>query len=96
MNSLSSLCHPCRRELIDTVELSGCSTHWIGQDSSYKFYEVILVDPQHKAIHRDPRIHWICYLVHKHREMRGLTAEGKKNRGIRKGHRCNKVKGGSR
>jgi large subunit ribosomal protein L15e len=72
------------------------SSYWIGQDSSYKFFEVILVDPQHKAIRRDPRINWICYPVHKHRELRGLTAAGKKNRGMRKGHRYNKVKGGSR
>jgi ribosomal protein L15E len=40
------------------------SSYWIGQDSSYKFFEVILVDPQHKAIRRDPRINWICYPVH--------------------------------
>lgn len=41
------------------------NSYWINQDSTYKYYEVILVDPQHKAIRRDPRISWICSGVHK-------------------------------
>nr|POE53600.1 60s ribosomal protein l15 [Quercus suber] len=57
------------------------NSYWINQDSTYKYYEVILVDPQHKAIRRDPRINWIVNPVHKHRESRGLTATGKKSRG---------------
>merc|ERR1712054_514669 len=60
------------------------NSYWITQDSSYKYYEVILVDPQHKAIRRDPRINWIVNPVHKHRESRGLTATGKKSRGLSK------------
>ena len=55
----------------------------------YKYFEVICVDPSHKAIRRDPRANWICNPVHKRREARGLTAEGKRNRGIGKGHRYN-------
>ena len=55
-----------------------------------------MVDPAHKAVRRDPRINWICKAVHKHRELRGLTAAGRKNRGNGKGHLHNKVKGGSR
>ena len=72
------------------------NSYWVGQDSTYKFYEVILVDPQHKAIRRDPRINWLCKPVHKHRELRGLTSAGRKNRGLGKGHLRNKVRGGSR
>lgn len=72
------------------------NSYWVNQDSTFKFYEVILVDPQHKAIRRDARINWICQAVHKHREMRGLTAAGKKNRGLGKGHKYNKVQGGGR
>jgi large subunit ribosomal protein L15e len=45
--------------------------------------------PQHKAIRRDARINWIVNPVHKHRESRGLTAEGKKNRGLGKGSKHN-------
>jgi large subunit ribosomal protein L15e len=55
-----------------------------------------MVDPSHATIRRDPRINWIVKPVHKHRELRGLTAAGKKNRGLGKGHRYNKVIGGSR
>ncbi|KAF3195063.1 60S ribosomal protein L15 [Orbilia oligospora] len=72
------------------------NSYWINQDSTYKYYEVILVDPQHKAIRRDARINWIVNPVHKHRESRGLTATGKKSRGINKGHRYNNTKAGRR
>ena len=41
------------------------NSYWINQDSTYKYFEVILVDPQHKAIRQDPRINWIVKPVHK-------------------------------
>ena len=41
------------------------NSYWINQDSTYKYFEVILVDPQHKAIRNDPRINWIVNAVHK-------------------------------
>lgn len=41
------------------------NSYWINQDSTYKYFEVILVDPQHKAIRRDARINWIANPVHK-------------------------------
>ena len=67
------------------------NSYWVGQDATYKFFEVILVDPSHKAIRRDPKINWICRPVHKRREQRGLTSAGKNNRGLRKkGTRDNK------
>ena len=72
------------------------NSYWIAQDSTYKYFEVILVDPAHKAIRRDARINWICNPVHKHRELRGLTAAGRANRGNGKGHLHNQNKGGSR
>ncbi|KAM3238300.1 hypothetical protein P3L10_013331 [Capsicum annuum] len=53
------------------------------EDSTYKYYEVILVDQAHAAIHNDPRINWICSPVHKHRELCGLTSAGKKYGGHR-------------
>ncbi len=72
------------------------NSYWVNQDSTYKFFEVILVDPSHKAIRRDPRYNWICASTMKHRENRGLTSAGRKSRGIGKGHRYNKVIGSSR
>ena len=41
------------------------NSYWINQDSTYKYFEIILVDPQHKAIRRDSRINWIVKPVHK-------------------------------
>eukprot|EP00029_Vermamoeba_vermiformis_P002969 TRINITY_DN13332_c0_g1_i1.p1 TRINITY_DN13332_c0_g1~~TRINITY_DN13332_c0_g1_i1.p1 ORF type:complete len:204 (-),score=49.58 TRINITY_DN13332_c0_g1_i1:57-668(-) len=61
------------------------NAYWVAQDGTYKFFEVIMVDPSHPTIRRDPRINWIANPVHKHRELRGLTAAGKKARGLGKG-----------
>jgi large subunit ribosomal protein L15e len=36
------------------------NSYWVAQDATYKYYEIILVDPFHKAIRRDPRINWLC------------------------------------
>merc|ERR1711959_726701 len=68
------------------------NSYWINQDGVYKYFEVILVDPQHKAIRRDARVNWICNPVHKRRESRGLTSAGKSNRGLGKGHRYSKAR----
>ncbi len=69
------------------------NSYWVGQDGTYKFYEVIMVDTAHTAIREDPRINWICNPVHKHRELRGLTSAGKSGRGLRvKGHLNNKTR----
>ena len=72
------------------------NSYWVNQDGVYKYFEVICVDPHHKAIRRDARINWIVDAVHKHRECRGLTGAGKKSRGIGKGHRFNNTIGGGR
>jgi len=69
------------------------NSYWVNQDASYKYYEVILVDPFHSTIRNDPHINWICQPVHKHRELRGLTATGKKSRGQHgKGNKSKKHK----
>jgi large subunit ribosomal protein L15e len=72
------------------------NSYWINQDATYKYYEVICVDPMHKTIRNDPRINWICKAVHKHRELRGKTSAGRKSRGLRKkGHRAHSIIGSS-
>jgi large subunit ribosomal protein L15e len=69
------------------------NSYWVGQDAAVKFFEVILVDPTHNAIKRDPRINWVCSEKHNRREIRGLTSAGKKYRGLRqKGHRAHNVR----
>lgn len=72
------------------------NSYWVGQDSTYKFFEVLLADPAHKTIRRDPSINWICNSVMKHRELRGLTSAGKSSRGFGKGHGYSKTIGSSR
>eukprot|EP00439_Symbiodinium_sp_Y106_P021019 s2301_g2.t1 len=76
-------------------------------DAVHKWFEVVMVDPYHKTIRDDPRINWtdffcqcvyiatntICKPVMKHRELRGLTAAGKKARGLlKKGKRATKLR----
>merc|ERR1712002_1001996 len=72
------------------------NSYWVGQDSTYKYFEVIMIDTHHKAITRDPKINWMCRPVMKHRELRGLTAAGKSSRGLGKGRKFTQTKGGSR
>ena len=35
------------------------NSYWVSADSTYKYYECIMVDPAHKAIRTDPRINWL-------------------------------------
>lgn len=67
------------------------NSYWVWEDGKYKYYEIILVDPHHPNIKNDPRINWIR--EQKGRAFRGLTSEGKKNRGLRnKGKGAEKVR----
>jgi len=58
------------------------NSYWVSQDASSKWFEVIAIDPMHKTIRSDPRINWICNPTMKHRELRGVTAAGRKARGL--------------
>ena len=60
------------------------SSYWIGEDGLHKYYEVLLVDPHHPVIQRDPKINWICDPAQRGRVFRGLTSAGKRGRGLRK------------
>jgi large subunit ribosomal protein L15e len=74
-------------------ELRVLNSYWVAQDGTYKYYEVILVDPFQNSIRNDARINWICNPVHKHREIRGLTSIGKKARGLRvKGNKAKNLR----
>uniref|UniRef100_A0A8C6S1C1 Ribosomal protein L15 n=1 Tax=Nannospalax galili TaxID=1026970 RepID=A0A8C6S1C1_NANGA len=70
--------------------LSVLNSYW------YKFFEVIFMDPFHKAIRRNPDTQCITRPVHKHREMHGLASAGRKSRGLGKGHKFHHTIGGSR
>merc|ERR1712006_12249 len=32
------------------------NSYWVNQDATFKYFEIIMIDPSHKAIRRDPRI----------------------------------------
>lgn len=60
------------------------NSYQVGEDGRYKWYEIILIDPHHPVIIKDPRINWICEGANRRRVFRGLTAAGKKSRGLTK------------
>ncbi len=58
-------------------------SYWVGEDGSYKYFEVIFADPAHPVIRKDPKLNWICRPAEKGRVFRGLTPRGKTSRGLR-------------
>jgi LSU ribosomal protein L15E len=62
--------------------LSVLNSYYLAEDGKYKFYEVILLDPSHPNISGDKNYRWIINPEHKGRVFRGLTAAGKKARGL--------------
>ncbi len=59
------------------------NSYWLGEDGKQKFYEVILVDPDHPEVLADPKIAWIAAPAQRGRAYRGLTAAGVRGRGLR-------------
>jgi large subunit ribosomal protein L15e len=57
------------------------NSYYLAEDGTHKYFEVILVDPNHPNIKADPKINWICLPANRKRVLRGLTAAGKKSRG---------------
>jgi large subunit ribosomal protein L15e len=63
--------------------LETLNSYWVGEDGRSKWFEVIMVDPNHPAIKSDENINWICEKQHKRRVFRSLTSAGKKVRALR-------------
>ena len=69
------------------------NSYWVGDDGHHEFYEIILVDPNHPQIRADKDVSWICKPENRRRVYRGLTAAGKKSRGLlNKGRGAEKVR----
>lgn len=58
------------------------NSYWVGSDGKHEWFEIIMVDPHHPVIKSDPKISWI--IEQKGRAYRGLTAAGKRGRGLMK------------
>lgn len=56
------------------------NTYFVVKDGMYYWFEIILVDRSHPVIVKDPKINWIT--KKKGRAFRGLTAAGRKSRGL--------------
>ena len=59
------------------------NSYWVGEDGVSKWFEVILVDPQHPSIKNDKDINWICRKQQTRRVFRSLTSAGKKVKSLR-------------
>ncbi|PSQ42647.1 50S ribosomal protein L15e [Halobacteriales archaeon SW_7_68_16] len=59
------------------------ASYWVGEDGSRKWFEVIMLDPNHPAIQNDDDLDWICDDSHAGRAFRGKTNAGRDNRGLR-------------
>ncbi len=69
------------------------NSYWVWEDGRYKWFEVIMVDPDHQVIQSDKDVNWICDKAHHRRVFRGLTSSGKEVRGLRhKGRGAEKVR----
>ena len=60
------------------------NSYWVGEDGSQKWFEIILLDPNHPAIENDDDLNWICDDAHDNRALRGLTTAGDRSRGMLK------------
>ncbi|TFG19338.1 MAG: 50S ribosomal protein L15e [Promethearchaeota archaeon] len=60
------------------------NSYYLIEDGRSKWFEVIMVDPNHPRIVSDPKINWIAESHNKRRSPRGLTSAGKRGRGLRR------------
>jgi len=59
------------------------NSYWVGEDGKNKFYEVIMIDPEHPAIKSDKDLGWVSSgSSHRGRAFRGKTGAGKRGRGL--------------
>ena len=59
------------------------NSYWVGEDGKNKFYEVIMIDPDHPAIKSDKDMGWVSSgSSHRGRAFRGQPGAGKRGRGL--------------
>ena len=66
-------------------------SYWVCEDGNYKWFEVIMADPEEPTIQNDDDINWIC--ENRDRVERGKTPAARESRGLRsKGKGAEKVR----
>jgi len=63
------------------MNLEVLNSYYVDQDGKSKFFEIIMVDPNHSVIKADRNVSWIA--EKRGRAFRGITSSGKKSRGLR-------------
>jgi len=58
------------------------NSYWVWEDGLHKWFEVIMVDPNHPVVKSDKNINWISKNVQHGRVFRGLSSAGKEVRGL--------------
>jgi large subunit ribosomal protein L15e len=56
------------------------NSYHVAEDGRTKWFEVILVDPEHPCIKNDQKLNWICSPANRGRVFRGLTASGRRSK----------------
>lgn len=59
-------------------------SYYVAEDGKYKYFEIILVDPNNPVISSDPRFKWLKDPANTRRVFRGLTSAGRRTRGLLK------------
>jgi len=59
------------------------NSYWVWEDGRHKWFEVLMVDPNHPVVKSDKSLNWIGRGAHKGRVFRGLTSAGREVRGLR-------------
>jgi len=62
------------------ANLEVLASYWVAEDGNHKWYEVIMVNPEHPEIQADDDINWIA--DNRDRAERGLTPAARKSRGL--------------
>ena len=69
------------------------NSYWVAEDGLYRWYEIIMVDPEHPVIKSRKDLSWISERKHRNRVQRGKTSAGRKSRGLRnKGKGAEKIR----
>jgi len=59
------------------------NSYWVGEDGKHKFFEIIMIDPNHPSIINDKQLGWVAKgSSHRGRAYRGKTSAGKRGRGL--------------
>ena len=59
------------------------NSYYVGEDGTYFWYEIILIDKAHPQILSDPNLKWMAMPQNTRRVFRGLTSSARKSRGLR-------------